>query len=144
MKKEMIIQLETNLDHLSGEETGAAIRALSGLDCVLDVIYLSGIGKKNRPSGLLRVLCAPPDEERTTLAVFRHTHTLGIRIQKIERVILSRRESAVSINGEIVRAKEYELEGEAFVRPEADEVDKLATDRGVGSPAFRFARDGKA
>ena len=141
MKKETIIQLETALDHLSGEEIGSAIKALSSSDIILDVIYLTGIGKKNRPCGLLQALCAPRDEDRAAAEIFRHTHTLGLRIQRIERIIVERWETVEDVGGEKIRAKGYALEDKTYIRPEADEIERLAARASVGAPAFRFVKE---
>lgn len=139
--REPVVQLETHLDHLSGEELGLALTALSGMDGILDVLWLPGIGKKNRPAGLLRVLCRPDDEAEAADAVFHHTHTLGLRRQTLERSVLPRGATTVLLAGEPVAAKEYRLEGRAFVRPEADALRELAARLGVGAPALRFGKE---
>lgn len=140
--REPVVQLETHLDHLSGEELGLALSALSAMDCILDALWLPGIGKKNRPAGLLRVLCRTCDEAAAATAVFRHTHTLGLRRQTLERTVLPRAATAVLLDGEPVAAKEYGLEGRTYVRPEADALRDLAARRGVGAPALRFGGAG--
>lgn len=140
--REPVVQLETHLDHLSGEELGLALTALSAMDCILDALWLPGIGKKNRPAGLLRVLCRTCDEAAAAAAVFRHTHTLGLRRQTLERTVLPRAATAVLLDGEQVAAKEYDLEGRTYVRPEADALRDLAARRGVGAPALRFGGAG--
>ena len=63
---------------------------------VLDVLWLPGVGKKNRPAGLLRVLCLPGQRDCVENAVLRHTHTLGLREQTLDRVVAPRR--AVSVD----------------------------------------------
>ena len=143
MRKETIVQLECALDHLTGEEIGAAIKVLSEAPFILDVIFLQGIGKKNRPCGFLQVLCLPGDENAAAIAIFKHTHTLGVRIQNIERLTLVRREAESSVAGEKVRAKEYDLEGRSYLRPEADEINRLAASHSLGAPAFRFGEQEK-
>ena len=140
--REQVVQLETHLDHLSGEELGLALTALSGMACILDALWLPGIGKKNRPAGLLRVLCRTSDEAEAATAVFRHTHTLGLRRQTLERAVLPRGATAVLLDGEPVAAKAYRLEGRDYVRPEAVALCDLAARRGVGAPALRFGREG--
>lgn len=140
--REQVVQLETHLDHLSGEELGLALTALSGMDGILDALWLPGIGKKNRPAGLLRVLCRPADEAEAAAAVFRHTHTLGLRRQTLERVVLPRAATTLVLAGEPVAAKEYYVEGRACVRPEADALRNLAARLGVGAPALRFGKEG--
>lgn len=140
MKHEIIIQMETAIDHLTGEELGQALEALNGMPEVLDAIYLCGLGKKNRPAGLLQVLCREENSDAVCAAIFRHTHTLGIRMQKIERVVLPRGIGEEECAGESAPAKIYELEGMSYARPEADAAREIARKRKVGAPALRFAR----
>ncbi|MGE9984551.1 LarC family nickel insertion protein [Desulfovibrio sp. SGI.169] len=135
---EHVLQLESHLDHLSGEELGLAITALAALPETLDVLWLPGIGKKNRPAGLLRVLCRPQDGESVSLAVLRHTHSLGLRRQRLERLVLPREAAGLSRAGETLEAKAYTLEGRRYVRAEADAVRAAAARLGVGAPALRF------
>lgn len=51
--EEDVMQLECHLDHLTGEELGTALEQLAAAADVLDVLWLPGTGKKNRPAGLL-------------------------------------------------------------------------------------------
>ncbi|MDO5484171.1 MAG: LarC family nickel insertion protein [Desulfovibrionaceae bacterium] len=136
--REYVAQLECHLDHLSGEELGQAITALMAMPEVLDTLWLPGTGKKNRPAGLLRVLCHLQDEAAVSQAVFRHTHTLGLRRQSLERLVLPREGTPMSLSGESLSGKRYVLEGRKYLRPEADEVAEVATRLGVGAPALRF------
>lgn len=139
---EPVVQLESHIDHLNGEDLGLALQALSAMPEVLDVLWLPGVGKKNRPAGLLRVLCLPPQREAVTNAVLRHTHTLGLRMQTLERVVAPRRAAQATVAGHCLAAKEYVVEGEAYVRPEADALAELAHNLGVGVPALRNGRRG--
>lgn len=136
--REQVLQLEAHLDHLSGEELGMALTALAALPEVLDVLWLPGIGKKNRPAGLLRVLCRPEDQEGASLAVLRHTHSLGLRRQCLERLVLPREAAELAGSGERLEAKAYTLEGRRYVRAEAEAVKSAAARLGVGAPALRF------
>lgn len=138
-KKERILLLETSIDHLSGEEIGAALNELNHLPQVLDAIFLSGIGKKNRPAGLLQVLCQLESEEMVVDEIFRYTHTLGIRRQEIERYILARKVGKATIAGEVLDAKFYELEKTQYIRPEADALAEYAKKHGIGMPALRYS-----
>lgn len=139
--REDVCQLECHLDHLSGEELGQAIEALATSPDVLDVLWLAGTGKKNRPSGALRVLCLPAAQEEALRLVFRHTHSLGVRIQRLQRAVLPRRGGAAMCDGVRMPAKCYELEGRTYLRVEADALGHRAAERGIGMPALRFADD---
>lgn len=136
--QEMVSQLETHLDHLTGEELGQALSVLAQMPEVLDVLWLPGVGKKNRPSGLLRVLCLPLHEEAASRAVLRHTHTLGLRRQRVERLVLPRREVRACLDGQDMPAKLYEIEGHGYVRIEAEAVGRAACEKGLGAPALRL------
>ena len=133
---EAITLLETNIDHLTGEELGQALDALNDLPEVLDATWFSGIGKKNRPAGLLRIICRPENETSALEAMFRHTHSLGIRRQKMDRFVLPRKN--VMPQGKNLPAKAYLLEGVEYLRPEADAVSALAKKLGLGAPAVRI------
>lgn len=133
---EAITLLETNIDHLTGEEIGQALDALNDLPEVLDASWFSGIGKKNRPAGLLRIICRPESESAALEAIFRHTHSLGVRRQKMDRLVLPR--NNVMSRGKNLPAKAYLLEGVEYLRPEADAVAALAKKLGLGAPAIRL------
>lgn len=143
---EQIAQLETHLDHLTGEELGAALEALAALPEVLDVLWLPGLGKKSRPSGVLRLLCAPRHREVAATALLRHTHSLGVRYCLLERTVLPRGTGrcltgqALGPEGVMLPAKLYRLEGRDYARPEADAVREAAAALGVGVPALRMSR----
>ena len=137
--REPVTQIETHLDHLNGEDLGLALTALMALSEVLDVLWLPGVGKKNRPAGLLRVLCLPVHQDVVARAVLRHTHTLGLRLQTLERVVLPRAAARMRVMGEELASKRYVLEGRTYTRPEADSLAATAYRLGLGVPALRYA-----
>lgn len=136
--REHVAQLECHLDHLSGEELGQALEVLAGLSETIDVLWLPGTGKKNRPAGLLRVLCLPEHEATVTTAVLRHTHSLGLRRQWIERLVVPREAAEIQCAGHTLTAKAYTLDNARHVRAEADAIKALAAQLNVGAPALRF------
>lgn len=140
IRREIIIKFETALDHLTGEEAGLALTALNDMPEVLDAIYLTGIGKKNRPCCLLQVLCHNADEDIVAKAIFRHTHSLGLRRMEVERIVLPRFACDAEIAGRTIPAKAYGLENRVYLRPEADAVQNLAAELGTGAPALRIVQ----
>ncbi len=141
MRTEYVSQWESHLDHLTGEELGAALETLSQMPEVLDVLWLSGTGKKNRPSGLLRLLCLPEHKEKVGQAFFTHTHTLGMRHSLLERTILPRQAGKISLqDGGDLDAKEYTLQGHTWLRPESDALKHKAAQAGLGMPALRMTK----
>jgi uncharacterized protein (DUF111 family) len=133
-------QISCHLDHLSGEELGRAIQELGSL--ALDVLWLPGVTKKNRPGGELRVLCRPEDMPRLQEEVFKHTHSLGLRLSRLARVTLPRREAFLESPWGSLQAKEYVLSGQTFVRPEHEALAQKAASLGLGLPALRNAPSG--
>lgn len=131
---EEVLQLECHVDHLTGEEIGAAIEALSTMPEVLDVLWLGGIGKKNRPCGLLRLLCLPAHGPCVGAATVRHTHSLGLRWQLVGRTVLPRR----PVVKENMPAKRYTVDGQDYVRVECDALKAAAAEAGLGLPALRI------
>ena len=140
MKTERIILFETSIDHLTGEELGIALEELNAMPEVLDALFLTGIGKKNRPAGLLQAICRPDSETIVRDAIFRHTHVLGIRRQFLERYVLERIETSVRVGDELLPAKGHILNDELYLRPEADAIRALAEKLGEGAPGIRFGK----
>lgn len=134
-KVETVAVLESHIDHLTGEELGHAFAMLQEAGAV-DVIWLPGIMKKNRPGGALRAICLPEALEAVQAAFFRHTHTLGIRRSLMERVVLPRR--ADEKDG--IPAKTYEVDGVLYTREEFEALARKAAAEGTGLPALRFRR----
>lgn len=130
---ETVAVLESHIDHLTGEELGHAFTMLQDAGAV-DVIWLPGIMKKNRPGGALRAICLPERLEIVQAAFFRHTHTLGIRRSFVERVVLARQ----CVEREGLAVKEYEVEGKRYSRVEFEDLVQKAAEKGVGLPAMRF------
>lgn len=135
-QREQVALLESHMDHLNGEELGAALEALAVLPETLDVLWLPGVTKKNRPGGSLRVVCHPAHVEGVSAAFFRHTHTLGIRCQHMERRILPRESCLLETSLGPLEAKRYTVGGQSYVRPESDALRAAAAREGLGVPAI--------
>lgn len=77
--KSTVNVLETNVDHLTGEELGYLYDKL--LDSgARDVIMIPIFMKKNRPGHLIQVICKDENIENLLQILFKDTQTLGIRI----------------------------------------------------------------
>lgn len=73
-----LLELQCNLDDMSGEEIGFAMERLFDAGA-LDV-WTTAIGmKKNRPGVLLSVLCRREQHDALLRCLFKHTTTLGVR-----------------------------------------------------------------
>jgi uncharacterized protein (TIGR00299 family) protein len=121
--------LESDMDHISGEIMGDAAGRLMDAGA-LDVSWCPVFMKKNRPGYRLTVLCS--DETRQTCIdlVMLHTRTLGIRMQRMERVI-ARRETQESIfNDAPIMEKYCTWKNSSFSKPEYDSMAKLSVKTG--------------
>ncbi len=85
-----VTRLETNLDDLSPEITGAVMEKLLAAGA-LDVWFTPIQMKKHRPAIQLSVLCEEPRVEPLAETLFRETSAFGLRIEKVVRLKLGRR-----------------------------------------------------
>ncbi len=133
-----IVKLECNIDDMTGENIGFAMEQLFAAGA-LDV-YTQSIGmKKNRPGILLSVICRPADADGIARAVMKHTTTLGIRRQTLDRYVLDRRMETVSTAYGEVRIKHASGMGVDRAKPEFDDLAALAKAHGVSLDEVRKA-----
>jgi pyridinium-3,5-bisthiocarboxylic acid mononucleotide nickel chelatase len=135
--EETVWVLETTIDHLTGEELGGAIEAIMASGA-LDVVFLPGIMKKNRPGGLFQVLCDHESLEVVERTIFANTLTLGIRRTLTSRRVLSRRESTWSTPLGSIETKEFDLQGARYGRPEFESLRRLAATLNLSPAQLRL------
>ncbi len=134
---ERVTVLETNVDHLTGEEIGGVFGVL--LDAgALDVLFLPGVMKKNRPGGLLQILCRPEDLARIRDLTFAQTMTLGLRMTETTRAVLPRATAVRPTPWGEVRAKETQIDGQRYSRPEFEALQALAKRTGRSVTQLRY------
>ncbi|MEI8234827.1 MAG: nickel pincer cofactor biosynthesis protein LarC [Verrucomicrobiota bacterium] len=88
--RDTVVRVETNLDDLSPEITGAVLNRLleaGALDATLSPLQM----KKNRPGVLLSVLCEEAALGKIAALLFAETTAFGIRMDRVERWKLDRR-----------------------------------------------------
>jgi len=134
---EEIFVLETNLDHLTAEETGRAMEAVMEAGA-LDALYLPGLMKKGRPGGLLQVLCRPAELDAVRAAVFAHTLTLGLRETHGSRRVLPRGSAEIPSPFGPVAAKSFSLQGRKLLRPEHESLAEISRKTGLSVPEIRL------
>ena len=101
-KSDKIDVIETNIDHLTGEEIGYLFNKLLD-EGASDVSITPVIMKKNRQGSLLKVIANPKKRNHLIDVMFREIGTLGIRIApNLHRGIAKREfiKKSVEINGE--------------------------------------------
>ena len=128
--------IETNIDHLTGEEIGYLFDKI--LSCgASDVSITPIIMKKNRQGSLLKVISKKDKRELILDTIFKETGSLGIRIMPNIHRGISKREfekETFEVNG-----KDYEVtfkigyvNGEIISRrPEYEDLKRIAEDSGL-------------
>lgn len=135
-EKDEIDVIETNLDHLTGEEIGYLFDRFSDVGAS-DVSITPIIMKKNRQGSLLKIISPRKNRDELVNTIFKETGSLGIRIApNMHRGIAKR---------EFVK-KEFEIEGEKFEvtfkngyvngelissRPEYEDLKEIALKTGI-------------
>ncbi len=131
--------LESNIDHLTGEEIGLFFQKIMDAGA-LDVIFLQGIMKKNRSGGQIQVMCHDENLNRVREEFFRQTLTLGMRISQMCRNTLPRRESWISLEGGQVKACESLFCGRRYIRPEMESLAELGAKKDMSIVELRLKK----
>ncbi|MBR4334231.1 MAG: nickel pincer cofactor biosynthesis protein LarC [Clostridia bacterium] len=134
--REAIAKLECNLDDMTGEAVGFAMEQLFRAGA--RDVYTQPIGmKKSRPGVLLSVICLPQDADRLAGIIMKHTTTLGIRRQDMDRYILERTVETVETAYGPVRVKTACGFGIQRRKAEYDDVAALAEQNGLSLDDIR-------
>ena len=136
VKKDYIDVIETNLDHLTGEEIGYLFDVLSDAGAS-DVSVTPIIMKKNRQGSLLKIISKPQNRDRIVDEIFKQTGSLGIRITpNLHRGIAKREFETKTFN---IAGENYDVtfkigyvDGDVISRrPEYDDLKKIANKTGL-------------
>jgi hypothetical protein len=128
--------IETNIDHLTGEEIGYLFDRLLD-EGASDVSITPIIMKKNRQGSLLKVISAQKNREHLIDVIFKQTGSLGIRIAPNLHRGIAKREfitKTFSINGRDyeVTFKTGYVNGEVISsRPEYEDLKRIAEESGL-------------
>ncbi len=128
---ERVAVLETNVDDVNGEVIGGLFDKLFNLGA-LDVMIIPGIGKKNRPTNLIKVI-APLDKYNDIAeALIHELGTLGVRVIEQPRITVERHqeEVEVEVNGRKFKVKVKVSKGFngkiLRVKPEYDDLKRIS------------------
>ncbi len=134
-----VVVLSTDIDDLSPEYLEPLRTALVEAGA-LDVQMWATQMKKGRIGFRVETVVPPAEADRVLEALVRHSTTAGVRLQRMERHTLARREVEVEAGDGInVRVKVLDAPGGPRVKPEFDDVAAVA--RRTGRPAHEVARD---
>ena len=128
---DIISRIETNIDDMSPEITGAVMDKLFAVGA-LDVFFTSIQMKKNRPAVQLTVLCENSDVTKIADLIFSETTSFGVRMDQVNRFNLERKfENVKTEHGEISVKLGLKNGKVIQVAPEYESVRKAAEKRGV-------------
>ncbi len=139
--KGTILVLSCNVDDMTAEEIGFAMDRLYA-GGAREVFTLPVGMKKNRPGTLLQVICDENDREKLLRLLFRHTTTLGVREQVMNRYTLDRRIEMVETPFGPVRRKVSEGYGVTRSKWEYDDLARIATETERSLEDIRKELDG--
>jgi pyridinium-3,5-bisthiocarboxylic acid mononucleotide nickel chelatase len=132
LRADVVVELQTNLDDVSPEVVGHAIRLLREAGA-LDVWTVPAQMKKDRPGVVLHVLVRLDDEAQATATMFQQTGTLGVRRQVVSRHLAERGTLQVKVGGAGVGVKWGKWQG-VLVSVAAEYEDCVAAAAASGLP----------
>ena len=128
---EAAVVLEANVDDLDPRLWPGVLAALmdgGASDAWLTPILM----KKGRPAHTLSVLCPPHLADPLAELVLTHTSSIGLRRQRLDKLVLDREILEVDVDGAAVRVKVARLHGQVVTAtPEFEDVARVAAERGV-------------
>lgn len=130
---EDVVELETNVDDVTGELAGFLISQLMNVGA-LDAFLTPEVAKKGRPGLLLTSVVLPQDVARVSEEIFSITGTLGIRSVSKRRYVLDRTFFEIELMGSRISVKS----GPFRCKAEFDELVQLSLRTGV--PLLRLER----
>jgi uncharacterized protein (DUF111 family) len=143
---EAAVVLEANVDDLDPRLWPGVLAAL--LDAGASDAWVTPIlRKKGRPAHTLSVLCPPSLTDLLAELVLTHTTAIGLRRQRLDKLVLDREIVSVDLDGTTARVKVARLRGRVVnAVPEFDDVARVAAERGVPektvlADAVRAARE---
>lgn len=135
---EYLLELQCNLDDMTGEELGFAMERLFDAGA-LDV-WTTAIGmKKSRPGVMLSVLCRATQRDALLRCLFQHTTTLGVREFLCPRHALKRDSRIAQTPWGEVTVKRAEGWGVRREKPEYEDLARLARENGTSLREIRDA-----
>lgn len=121
-----IIKLECTVDDMTGEELGFLWDIMAEVP-VNDLQMTPIIMKKGRPAIRITVLTEAENALEAENMLFLHTSTIGMLRQKLSRSVMTRRTECVVTPYGDVRYKISEKNGIKKAKPEADDLQKIAS-----------------
>lgn len=129
-QRDTILQIESDMDHLSGEVMGNTANLLME-NGALDVSWIPLYMKKGRPAYRLSVMASLDDFDKLIDLIMLNTRTLGVRVQRVERVIYHRENITQYFHNEAIKGKRCSYKGHTFEKLEYDALAALSKQKGI-------------
>lgn len=120
-----IIQISTNIDDMTGEHLGFLYEKLMEQKA-LDVTFIPAFMKKNRPAYIVNIILSEKDKENIIYTLFRYSSTIGMRVEKINRITMTRKIVEKEVLGEKIRIKEITYQDIKRCSPEYEDIKRIA------------------
>jgi uncharacterized protein (DUF111 family) len=133
---DQVVQLETNVDDVTGEVLAYLIDRLLEAGA-LDVSVLPALMKKGRSGNVIRAIARQGEMEKLARMMMKETGSLGIRVFPSLHRFVARRENRtveVEISGRTyqVAVKVSWMEGELLnIKPEYEDCRRIADETGL-------------
>lgn len=131
-----VVQLETNVDDVTGEVLGRLIEQLMDAGA-LDASVLPALMKKGRSGNVIRAIARHEEMDRLAWIIIRETGSLGVRVfPSLHRFVAEREETAVDVEfsgrSYRVRIKVSRMDGSLInAKPEYEDCKKIADETGL-------------
>ncbi len=135
-QKDRVVQLETNVDDVTGEVLGHLIEELMQAGA-LDVSVIPAVMKKGRSGNVIRAISSHEDMSKLAGIIVRETGSLGVRVfPSLHRFVAEREERTVDLNLEgltySVAIKISRMDGSLVnVKAEYEDCRRIAKEAGV-------------
>lgn len=120
-----VINISTNIDNMTGEQLGYLYEKLMEKDA-LDVAFIPAFMKKNRPAYVVNIMTYEQNKENIIYTLFKYSSTIGMRIEKMERVVMNRKIVEKEVLGEKIRVKEISYKDITRFSPEYEDIKRIA------------------
>lgn len=129
-KSDVVIELDFNVDDMTGEQLGFAQEMIFASGAV-EVFTVASSMKKSRPGTLVTVICRENKRKEVVEAIFKHTTTIGIREKICNRYVLNREIVEVDTKYGKVHKKISTGYGVRREKYEYDDLAKIASENKI-------------
>lgn len=120
-----VINISTNIDNMTGEQLGYLYEKLMEKGA-LDVAFIPAFMKKNRPAYVVNIMTQEQNKENIIYTLFKYSSTIGMRVEKMERVVMNRKIVEKEVLGEKIRVKEISYKDITRFSPEYEDIKRIA------------------